>query len=180
MMVLQWWYISYILILISVIVSLIVWKNTSLFRYGFNKTYYSEGNYPEFIKQVGLFQFIHGDILHLVMNSYFLYTAGPILEKALWASNFLMFFLSTTIISVFGLYFFAPKSNTIGISGFCMALLSYLWIVLYSAWDPGASQIGTLLLINIAFGFVPGISFIGHLTGAVWGITFWYITNNII
>ena len=180
MMVLQWWYISYLLILISVIVSLIVWKNTSLFRYGFNKTYYSEGNYPEFIKQVGLFQFIHGDILHLVMNSYFLYTAGPILEKALWASNFLIFFLSTTIISVFGLYFFAPKSNTIGISGFCMALLSYLWIVLYSAWDPWASQIWTLLLINIAFGFVPGISFIGHLTGAVWGITFWYITNTII
>lgn len=179
MTLLEWWYISYILILISVIVSLVVWQNKWLFRYGLSTLYYSEWNYREFAKQVGLFQFIHGDILHLVMNSYFLFMAGPTLERALWTSNFLIFFLSTTIISIFALCLLAPKSNTIGISGFCMALLSYLWVTLYSVGDPGASQIGTLLLINIAFWFVPGISLIWHASGAIWGITFWYITTII-
>ena len=178
MVVLQWWYISYILILISVIVSLIAWQNTSLFRYGFNKTYYSEENYTEFMKQVGLFQFIHGDILHLVMNSYFLYVAGPILEQALWASNFLIFFLSTTLVSAFALYFFAPKSNTIGISGFCMALLSYLGIDLYTTWHPMASQILVMLVINIAIGLTGNISFVGHASGALFGVITWFFLRN--
>ena len=172
--------ISYILIFISVVVSLIVWQNKWLFRYGFNTVYYATWNYKEFFKQVGLFQFIHGDILHLVMNSYFLFIAGPVLESSLWMANFLIFFLSTTIVSVFGLYFFAAKSNTIGISGFCMALLAYLWITLYSIGDPEASRIGTLLIINIAFWFLPGISLVGHLIGAIWWVAFWYITLGVI
>ncbi len=176
----EWWYISYLLILLSVIVSLIVWQNKHLMQYGMNREYYARWNYPNFLKQLGLFQFIHGDILHLVMNSYFLYSAGPTLEKLIWGSNFIIFFLTTTIVTVFALYFLAPKSNTIGISGFCMALLAYLWIELYTSGDPAASQIGFLLIINIAFGFFPGISFVWHAAGALWGITFWYITQNII
>lgn len=173
-------FISYILILASGVVSLIVWQNKWLFQYGFNRSYYSEGKYSEFLKQIWLFQFIHGDILHLVMNSYFLYVAWPILESGLWTLNFLIFFLSTTIVSIFGLYVFAPRSNTIGISGFCMALLSYLWITLYTVGDAEASRIGTLLIINIAFWFMPGISLVWHLTGALWGIAFWFITTSII
>ena len=177
---LQWGLISYTLILISILVSLIVWQNKHLMQYGFHLDFYQRGDYWSFMKQIWLFQFIHGDILHLVMNCYFLYIAGPVLESSLWVMNFLIFFLSTTIVSVFGLYFFAPRSNTIGISGFCMALLSYLWITLYMVADPWASRIATLLVINIAFWFVPGISFVGHATGAIWGIAFWYITQNII
>ncbi len=180
MLLFEWWYISYMLILISIIVSLVVWQNKWLFRYGFNKSYYLEENYAEFAKQVGFFQFIHGDILHLVMNSYFLYMVGPTLERAIWTSNFLIFFLSTTLVTVFALSIFAPKSNTIGISWFCMALLSYLWIALYTIGDPDATQIGTLLIINIAFWFVPGISPVWHASGAAWGIAFWYITRTII
>jgi rhomboid protease GluP len=173
-------YISYTLMFLSGVVSLFVWSHKEFFRYGMNRMYYMQWDYPNFLKQVGLFQFIHGDILHLVMNSYFLYSAGPTLERLLWESNFVIFFLTTTIISVFALYVFAPRSNTIGISGFCMAILAYLWIVLYMIGDPWASQIGTLLIINIAFWFAPGISFVGHAAGALSGVAFWYITHNIL
>lgn len=180
MEILGWAPISYMLILISIIVTLGVWSRASLMKYGFHREYYAEWQYIDFLKQFSLFQFIHGDILHIVMNSYFLYTAGPMLEKILGSMNFFIFFFTTTIFSVIALYIFAPKSNTIGISWFCMAILSYLWIALYTLGDSSATSIGTLLLINIALGFAPGISLVGHASGALWGVIFWYITTNIL
>jgi membrane associated rhomboid family serine protease len=67
--------VSLTLIGLSIIVSLIVWTQKSLFRYGMSSSYIKVGKYGEFFRQVGLFQFIHGNMLHLVMNSYFLYQA---------------------------------------------------------------------------------------------------------
>jgi hypothetical protein len=49
-----------------------------------------------------------------------------------------------------------------------MALLSYLWIDLYTTRHPMAPQILAMLAINIGIGLVPGISLVGHLAGAIW------------
>jgi rhomboid protease GluP len=149
-------------------------------QYGMNQEFLRVGDYPNFAKQVWLYQFIHGDILHLVMNSYFLYSAWPILESILGSVGFIIFFVITTIVNVIALYVFAPRSNTIGISGFCMALLAYLWVLMYMTGNPWASQIGMLLIINIALGFAPGISLVGHAAGAITGIAFFFVTNSII
>lgn len=74
---------TYFLIGFSIIVTLFVWSNKSLFQYGMNREFLPKGDYLSFWKQVVFFQFIHGDILHIVMNSYFLYSAGPIVEDIL-------------------------------------------------------------------------------------------------
>ncbi|MBP9812646.1 hypothetical protein KBC86_04640, partial [Candidatus Gracilibacteria bacterium] len=63
---------------------------------------------------------------------------------------------------------------------FCMAILSYLWILLFTTGSAGASEIGTLLIINIVIGFLPGISLVGHIAGAIWGVLFWFITRNFL
>lgn len=59
------------------------------------------------------------------------------------------FFVTSTIFVAIALLIFQPLTNTIGISGFCMALLSYLWIDLYTTRHPMASQILVMLAINI-------------------------------
>ena len=77
-------------------------------------------------------------------------------------------FITSTIFVAIALLIFAPQSLTIGISGFCMAILSYLWIDLYTTRHPMAGQILAMLAINIGIGLIPGISLVGHLAGALW------------
>lgn len=171
---------TYLLIGVSVMVTLLAWQNKSLLQYGMNREFLPKNDFTSFWKQVALFQFIHGDILHIVMNSYFLYSAGPIVEDILWSGRYIVFFITSTLFSVALLYYFAPKYNTIGISGFCMSILSYLWILLYTSGSSGTGEIGQLLIINIVIGFFPGISLVGHLAGAIWGILFWLLTKNFL
>jgi membrane associated rhomboid family serine protease len=59
------------------------------------------------------------------------------------------FFITSTLFVAIALLIFAPQSLTIGISGWCMALLSYLWIDLYTTRHPMAQQILIMLAINI-------------------------------
>ena len=174
------WIITYILIVLSVIVTVFAWQNKSLIQYGMNREFLPKNDFTSFWKQVALFQFIHGDVLHIVMNSYFLYSAGPIVEEILGSGRFIVFFITSTLFSVAMLYFFAPKQNTIGISGFCMSILSYLWIFLYTTGSSGTEEVWRLLIINIVIGLFPGISLVGHIAGAIWWALFWLITKNFI
>jgi membrane associated rhomboid family serine protease len=172
--------ITYLLIIISIVVTIYARSNTTLVRYGMNRDFLARHDFGSFWKQVAMFQFLHGDILHIVMNSYFLYSAGPFVEQILWSGRYIVFFITSTLFSVAMLYYFAPRQNTIGISGFCMAILSYLWILLATTGGSWANDIGILLLINIAIGFLPGISLVGHVAGAIWGVLFWFITRNFL
>lgn len=136
------------------------------------------GDIVAFLSQVLAFQFLHGDLLHLLLNSYFLYIAGPEIEGRMSRDRFLAFFITTTLFVASGLYFFEqPHVLTIGISGFCMALLSYLWVDLFTTRHPSANWIGILLGLNIALGLSSGISFIGHAAGALWGIIWWFFRD---
>lgn len=162
--------ISHLLIMISVIISLIGFTVPRVIDlYGFHP---GETATVLFV-QVVLFQFLHGSLFHLFMNSYFLYSAGPIIESRMSRERFLSFFASSTIFVAVALYFLSPHSNTIGISGFCMALLAYLWIDLRTIRHPMAGQVGFMLLINILLWLSGNISFVWHAAGAVWGIIWW-------
>jgi hypothetical protein len=83
--------------------------------------------------------------------------------------EFLLFFLGNTFFVAVALWFLS-HGNTIGISGFCMALLSYLYMDLRSTHHPMANQILIFLVINILLGLYGNISFVGHASGAVWGM----------
>jgi rhomboid protease GluP len=143
-----------------------------------NEYYYAMWDPVWLITQICLFQFLHGGIIHLLANSYFLYTAWPELEARMSRDRYTWFFVSSTIFVAIALIIFAPQSLTIGISGFAMALLSYLWIDLYTTRHPMAMQILMMLAINIGIGLVPGISLVGHLSGAIWWMVWWGIARN--
>ena len=86
--------------------------------------------------------------------------------------EFLYFFLGNTFFVAVSLWFLS-SGNTIGISGFCMALLSYLYMDMQSIRHPMANQILTMLLINVGLGLFGNISFVGHAAGAIFGIVWW-------
>jgi membrane associated rhomboid family serine protease len=81
--------------------------------------------------------------------------------------RFIQFFISSTLFVALALALFSD-ALTIGMSGFCMALLSYLWIDLYTTRHPMANQILAMLVINILIGLSGNISFVGHFFGAIW------------
>ncbi len=168
-------YVSHFLIVICVIVSMIGWMFPHVIGYfGLHRVPLIVEAIPYVIWQILLFQFLHGDILHLFMNSYFLYSAGPEVESRMSRKRFITFFLSSTAFVALSLYLLAEQgSNTIGISGFCMALLSYLWLDLSRIRHPMANQILFMLVINIALGLTGNISFVGHAAGALWGLVWW-------
>lgn len=171
-------YTSHLLILISAIISFIGFIfPTFQGIYGFHVFHILGWDIFSVVTQVTLFQFIHANIIHLFMNSYFLYTAGPLVESRMSRDRFTAFFICTTLFIALALYFLAPLALTIGISGFCMALLSYLWIDLYTQRHPMTSQIFIMLIINIGIGLVPGISLVGHAAGALWGVIWWKFRN---
>jgi len=172
-------YLSHALILVCIAVSVIGFMNPSvIMTFGFRGSTLASGDLVQSLAQVVLFQFLHGGVLHLLLNSYFLYIAGPEVEARMSRERFMWFFVTTTLFVAFGLYFFEnPLVVTIGISGFCMALLSYLWVDLATTRHPMANQFGLILALNIAFGLFGGISFWGHLFGAIWGIIWWYLRH---
>lgn len=168
--------ISHLLILISVVISFIGFAIPQIVNtYGFHRGFLEQGDYLAFFVQLVLFQFLHGGIVHLLFNSYFLYSAWPVIETRMSRDRYIGFFISSTIFVAVALYIFAPLSLTIGISGFCMALLSYLWIDLRTIHHPMAGQIGFMLLVNILIWLDGSISFVGHAAGAVWGLIWWKI-----
>ena len=167
-----WRSISHTLILGMVIISLIgffIPEFRLIFGFG-----WIDGNIPHTLASVVLFQFLHGDIFHLLMNGIFLYQAWPEVETRMSKSRFWYFFLFSTIFVALSLHFLSD-AITIGMSGFCMALLSYLWIDLFTTKHPLANQILIMLIINIALWLSGNISFVGHASGAVFGLIWWKV-----
>ncbi|MDD2891548.1 MAG: rhomboid family intramembrane serine protease [Candidatus Gracilibacteria bacterium] len=146
--------------------------------YGMNLFFFNQGLYFEFIIQFLLYQFLHGGILHLLSNSFFIYLFGNQVESILGRNKFILFFLLNTVFVGISLLFFA-HGNTIGISGFAMAILAYIFLELKSQRNPEYRSAGVFLFINIAIGFTGNISLVGHLSGAIFGMVFYYLRNEV-
>lgn len=129
-------FFSHLLILICVLVTGVALFVPSLGMYGMSALFLSLGDYGQFLLQLIFFQFLHGGIFHLLMNVYFLYQIGPEVEMRMSPSQFRLFFALNTIFTAVALLIFAPNVNTIGISGFAMAILTYLYADLLSVRHP--------------------------------------------
>jgi membrane associated rhomboid family serine protease len=71
-------------------------------------------------------------------------------------------------LTVLGLYFFNPDA-VLGFSGVGLGLM----VLAYFYWqdEPQTAQmIGILVLLNLVFGLVPGVSWQGHAIGAISGL----------
>ncbi len=136
---------------------------------------------PEF-ERILLFCFLHIGLLHLFMNMYFLYSIAPIIESMWGSLRFLALYAIAGIVSgcvVLQYDLFEQQINlTAGASGclfgIFMALLVWFYFNrnhlpegLIQDWSRNLAMNAFLLF---AINFFPGVSWQGHLGGAIGGL----------
>jgi membrane associated rhomboid family serine protease len=120
---------------------------------------------------------LHGSLLRLALNMYALYLAGPIVERWYGSTRFLLIYLACAAAGSVGSFVFGGDAPSVGASGAIFGLFGVLLAAsrLHHPVDRQSrmlvSQLGMLILINIAFGFaVRGIDNAAHLAGLAAGL----------
>ncbi|HBU74739.1 MAG TPA: rhomboid family intramembrane serine protease [Acidimicrobiaceae bacterium] len=115
--------------------------------------------------------FIHFGLLHFGFNMYLLYQLGGMLEVALGRVQMLLLYVACLAGGSFGALLLQPDGLHGGASGAVFGLMGVTAMAYQQRGiNPMRTQIGTLLLLNLAITFlVPGISIGGHLGGAATG-----------
>jgi membrane associated rhomboid family serine protease len=140
--------------------------------------------------------FVHGGLLHLVSNLYFLGSFGDNVEDVLGMGRFLLLWLVATVASM-GVYVLAGPDEVTLVAGASGSVSAF--VVAYALFFPRA-KLGILFFLNWlirfpawllalvwfvlqAIGFSGemmgpesgGIAYMGHLTGAAVGALAWLI-----
>ncbi len=130
------------------------------------------------------YAFLHGGMMHIFFNMYFLYSLGPLME-AMWGSaRMLLLYLVAAVTggcAVVWVHRVDPMGRdiaTFGASGALCGLLTLLgvWVMLNREHLPPAlaASLSRNVTINIVFigimsFMIPNVSWEGHLGGAVGG-----------
>ncbi|MCP4523001.1 MAG: rhomboid family intramembrane serine protease [Candidatus Gracilibacteria bacterium] len=149
-----------------------------LYILALNNNFIRSGDYHIFFIQIFSSQILHGSLFHITTNAIFIFLFGNVVEEILGKNKFLLFFITSSIFIAAGLLFFSSGS-TVGISGFVMALISFFTLALYYKNDPDYKGGITAIVINILIGLAPGVSFVGHLSGTIFGVLFYYLITKI-
>ena len=114
--------------------------------------------------------FLHGSVLHLLLNMYAVYLFGPPLEQAFGRVRFLGLYLVSALGGSAASYVFSsPLTPSLGASGAVFGLLG-AYLVVSRKLGRDASFLYVLLAANLAFGFfAANIDWKAHLGGLAAG-----------
>lgn len=120
---------------------------------------------------------VHANLIHLLLNMYFLYLLGPIVERAWGAAWFGLFYLATAAAASTASFLVSPNIS-VGASGAVFGLVGVLIAatrVHHPVFDRQGRaivpQLVTIVAINLVFGFVmAGIDNAAHIGGLVAGL----------
>ncbi len=116
--------------------------------------------------------FLHSGFVHIGFNMYLLYMLGQMLEGPMGSKRFAGLYFASLLAGSFGALLFEPRGLTVGASGAVFGLMGAAFFQMRARGiDPFATGIAPLILLNLAFSFLPGlnISIGGHLGGLVGG-----------
>jgi membrane associated rhomboid family serine protease len=171
--------ITYLLIWISFLTTLSALFFPVLNVFWLNRNFLVEWYYWIYIFQLFFSVFLHWWIFHFLMNSIFLYIFGNMLELLIWRKKYILFFLFIVLFNWILITFFEWwNTNTIWISGFCMAILSYYVLELKSRNNPEYKWWITAIIVNVGIWFLPWISLFWHLFWAIWWIIFYFLNKD--
>lgn len=124
--------------------------------------------------------FTHLSFFHIFFNMSFLMSVGPVMERVLGKSRFLiLYFVSLFISGAFVVLL--SNAPTAGASGALYGLFAF-FICLTLKHETNQQQIRNVLStfgINLLFTlFAPGVSIAGHLGGIVAGVVMFLIFSN--
>jgi membrane associated rhomboid family serine protease len=118
---------------------------------------------------------LHSGITHLLFNGYALYVLGPQLERGVGSAGFAALYVAAGLAGGIAFLVTAPDQVAVGASGAIFGLFG-AWLA--ASWvnrdtpqgRAGVSQLGVLLLINLALPlFLPNIAWQAHLGGLLAG-----------
>jgi len=168
--------VSNTLILLSIFFTLLAFIFNNMYIFWMNDRFFQAGIYYIWPIQMFVSQFLHGNIMHLLFNSIFVYYFGNILESIIGSQKMLLFFILNTLFLGIVITFFG-RATTVWISGFALAILSYYTLLLWQRNNPEYTGGVTAIVLNLLIGLSPWISFLGHFWWMVfWGL-FWYISQ---
>lgn len=131
-----------------------------------------EGEYFRFITCM----FLHGGLIHIAFNMYFLYSLGPVMEKVYGKLKFLIiYFVSGVASSLLSYAFSSPNSVSVGASGAIFGLLGAALIYGYKMKKRIGKEFYTNILsaivVNLIIGLsMPHIDNYAHIGGLIGGV----------
>ena len=141
---------------------------------------FQSGEYYRFITA----NFLHADILHLFMNMMGLYYLGQVAEYMMGKRNFVIIYficaIGSTLLSALMNIWTDPftiqrligaSGAILGIAGCLVGIAIYRKINnIYYGMQINYQPLIMILGLNVVIGLVPGISFMGHLSGILTGL----------
>ena len=166
------------LIFTSIFITMFAFYDKSFYDFGLNNYYLESWDYIIYLFQLFVSVFLHWDIFHLLFNILFLYIFWYTLEILIWIKKYIIFFIFVIFFNWILITLLAWNSNTIGISWFAMAIISYYVMDLKSRNNPEYKWWITAIIVNIAIWFIPGISLYGHLFWAIAWVIFYLLNKS--
>jgi membrane associated rhomboid family serine protease len=127
---------------------------------------------------------VHGGLMHLLFNMYFLYLVGPLIEQLYGTSRFLLLYGLTAAAGSAASFAFGGPAPSVGASGAIFGLCGVLVAVsaihrpvLDRRGRAIMSQIGALVVLNLAIGFgfgallganIDNAAHVGGLLAGLW------------
>jgi len=115
--------------------------------------------------------FLHAGPLHILLNMYFLWFLGTMLEPAIGKLRFGLIYFVSLVGGSLGALLVSPDAVTVGASGAVFGLMGAGILVMRARGiDPMRSGLGVTLLLNLGISFlIPNISIGGHIGGLIAG-----------
>jgi membrane associated rhomboid family serine protease len=115
--------------------------------------------------------FLHGNLIHIAFNMYFLWFVGSAVEQALGRGRFLLVYFIAGLAGSAGALVDTPSTPVVGASGAIFGILGAALILERQRnYVLGGSALG-LVVINLILGFaISNVSIGGHIGGLAGGI----------
>jgi membrane associated rhomboid family serine protease len=118
--------------------------------------------------------FLHGSVMHLLVNMYSLWVVGSFVEAAAGTARMVFIYAASLLIASLAIVYFGPPFDvTVGASGAIFGLFGALFAIGFKSGERGMRLVQaniSILVINLVMTFViPGISKLGHVGGLIGG-----------
>lgn len=169
-------YVTYGVGILCVVIYALQWgagcadtSNGMILFGAYYKPFILAGEYWRFLS-VGL---VHANIWHLLINMMSLYALGKALEPYMKRWKYLVLLVGSTVGSAAFLFVVQGNVLAVGISGGLYGLMTTYFILLYRSGGLKDARVRNImistLLMNLLINFMPGVSWVAHLGGAIAG-----------
>ena len=125
--------------------------------------------------------FLHGDLLHIGMNSWSLYVVGSQTEEAYGTPRFLLFYVATTITGFYASMLWRPLTPSVGSSAAIFGLIGAMIALGLRDRSAYGAQVKAMYMQWAVFGLVMGLSSridnMAHLGGMAGGFALAYVAG---